>query len=171
MLRTYAAAVAWIVCFEWMSELNVGDPAPDFTLEGTEGPFTLSEHRGERVVLLFYPGDDTTVCTKQFCAYRDAADEMADLDATFVGISTQGMKSKEAFKSKYGLTTPLLADRNGAVSKAYGVYAKRFGVAKRTVFIVDEEGLIAHQHGNPMSLSFDGIDELRDALTALPLRK
>ena len=153
-----------------MSGPDVGDSAPDFTLEGTEGSFTLSEHRGQRVALLFYPGDDTTVCTKQFCAYRDAADEMAALDAVFVGISAQGMDSKEAFKSKYGLTTPLLADPGGTVSKAYGVYSNRFKAAKRTVFIIDEEGMIAHRHANTMSLSFDDVDELSDALAKLPSR-
>lgn len=150
--------------------LKAGDTAPDFTLEGTEGPFTLSEHRGERVVLLFYPGDDTTVCTKQFCAYRDAGDEVAQLGAKFVGISTQDMTSKEAFKSKYGLTTELLADTDAAVSKAYGVYAKRFDMAKRTVFIIDEEGKIAHEHGNFMSMSFDDVDTIREALEKLPAK-
>ena len=151
-----------------MSSPDVGDEAPDFTLEGTEGPFTLSEHHGERVVLLFYPGDDTTVCTAQFRAYRDGAEELAELGATFVGISTQGMESKEAFKAKYGLTTPLLADPGGNVSKAYGVYSNRFGVAKRTVFIIDEQGRIAHRHGNPKSRTFDSVDELGAALAALP---
>jgi peroxiredoxin Q/BCP len=151
-----------------MGGLAEGDMAPDFTLEGTEGTFTLSDHRGERVVLLFYPGDDTTVCTAQFCAYRDGADDMAELDAVFVGISTQGMESKEAFKAKYGLTTPLLADEGGGVSKAYGVHSDRFGVAKRTVFIVDEAGRIAYKHSNPMSMTFDSIEELREALEQLP---
>ena len=153
-----------------MSTLDVGDTAPDFTLDGTEGPFTLSEHRGKRVVLLFYPGDDTTVCTKQFIAYRDAAEDMAELDAVFVGISVQGMDSKEAFKSKYGLTTPLLADPGGKVAKAYDVYSKSFRAAKRTVFIVDADGVIAHRHANPMSLSFDDVGELREALAALPAK-
>lgn len=150
--------------------LNIGDTAPDFTLEGTEGPFTLSEHRGERVVLLFYPGDDTTVCTKQFCAYRDAGEEMSELGAKFVGISTQDMNSKESFKSKYGLTTQLLADSDAEVSKTYGVYAKRFDMAKRTVFIVDEEGKIAHKHGNFLSMSFDDASELKEALAKLPAK-
>jgi thioredoxin-dependent peroxiredoxin len=153
-----------------MADLDVGDSAPEFTLEGTDGPFTLSEHRGQRVVLLFYPGDDTTVCTKQFCAYRDAADEMAELDAVFVGISVQGMDSKESFKAKYGLTTPLLADTGGAVSKEYGVYSNRFRAAKRSVFIVDEDGVIAHRHANPMSLTFDDVGELREALAKLPAK-
>lgn len=147
-----------------MAKLKAGDEAPDFTLEGTEGTFTLSEQRGKRVALLFYPGDDTTVCTRQFCAYRDAADEMDSLDAVVVGISTQGMGSKEAFKGKYGLTTPLLADPGGKVSKAYGVYAKRLGVAKRAVVIVDSEGRIAHTHENFLSLTFDDAGDLQKAL-------
>jgi thioredoxin-dependent peroxiredoxin len=147
-----------------MSKLNIGDPAPDFTLEGTDGTFTLSEHRGQPVVLLFYPGDDTTVCTKQFCSYRDAQDDVSGLDALMVGISTQGMESKQAFKAKYGLTTPLLADPGGKVSKAYGVYAGPLGIAKRTVFIVDDQGRIAYRHGNFMSLTFDSVDEIKTAL-------
>jgi thioredoxin-dependent peroxiredoxin len=153
-----------------MSGPDLGDPAPDFTLDGTDGSFTLSEHRGERVVLLFYPGDDTQVCTKQFCAYRDDAGDMAELDAVFVGISTQGVKSHEAFKAKYGLTTPLLADPGGEIAQAYGVYSKRFKVAKRSVFIVDEDGRIAHKHENPMSLTFDDVDTLREALEELAER-
>jgi peroxiredoxin Q/BCP len=150
--------------------LNVGYTDPDFTLEGTEGPFTLSEHRGERVVLLFYPGDDTSVCTKQFCAYRDAGDAMSELGATFAGISTQDMTSKESFKSKYGLTTQLLADTDAEVSKLYGVYAKRFDMAKRTVFILDEEGKIAHKHGNFLSMSFDDVGDLKEALEQVPAK-
>ncbi|MEJ7876788.1 MAG: peroxiredoxin [Solirubrobacterales bacterium] len=150
--------------------LNIGDTAPDFTLEGTEGPFTLSEHRGERVVLLFYPGDDTSVCTKQFCAYRDAGEEMDELGAKFVGISTQDMTSKESFKAKYGLTTQLLADSDAEVSKLYDVFAKRFDMAKRTVFIVDEDGKIAHKHGNFLSMSFDDVSELKEALAKMPAK-
>ncbi|HEX3874321.1 MAG TPA: peroxiredoxin [Solirubrobacteraceae bacterium] len=147
---------------------KIGDPAPDFTLDGPDGSFTLGDHRGERVVLLFYPGDDTTVCTKQFCSYRDAADEIAGLDATLVGISTQDATSKAAFKAKHGLTTQLLADPDATVSTAYGVYAKRFKMAKRTVFIVDEDGRVAHRHANFVSLSYDDVAALRAALDRLP---
>ncbi len=82
---------------------QVGEPAPDFELEGTGGPFKLSEHRGERVVLLFYPGDNTMVCTKQFCSYRDRADDFAALDATVVGISSQDLDSHRGFTDKHGL--------------------------------------------------------------------
>ncbi len=151
-----------------MANPDVGDQAPDFTLEGTQGEFKLSEHRGERVVLLFYPGDDTTVCTKQFCSYRDATDEIAELDATIVGISTQGMDSHRAFTDKHKLTTQLLADPDHEVSEAYGVYAKRMKMAKRTVFIIDEQGEIAHRHANLMSLTYDDVEDLKKALAELP---
>ncbi len=144
--------------------IDVGDPAPDFTLDGTDGRFTLSDHRGERVVVLFYPGDDTTVCTKQFCSYRDSGEDMSKLDAKFVGISVQDMDSHQAFKTKYGLTTPLLSDHDAGVSKSYGVYSKSFKMAKRTVFIVDEDGRVAFKHSNPMSMTYDSVDDLSQAL-------
>lgn len=150
-----------------MSPLSIGDRAPDFTLTGTDGTFTLSEHRGERVVLLFYPGDDTVVCTKQFCSYRDRADEVADLGATLVGIAAKDEGSKAAFKAKHGLTVPLLADPDGAVAKAYGVWMGPLSMAKRTVFIVDEEGRIAYEHGNRLSLTYDSVDDLKAALASL----
>ena len=80
---------------------QVGEEAPDFELPGTEGSFRLSEHRGERVVLLFYPGDNTMVCTKQFCSYRDRADDFSQLKATVVGISSQDLESHAAFTAKH----------------------------------------------------------------------
>lgn len=153
-----------------MAKLKIGDPAPDFELEGTEGTFKLSDHRGERVVLLFYPGDDTTVCTKQFCSYRDAGPQVSeDLGAVLVGISTKDVASKQRFKDKYGLTTPLLADVDGAVAAAYGVLAKPLKITKRTVVIVDEDGRVAHIHGNTLSLTYDDTDTIRKALATLPV--
>jgi peroxiredoxin Q/BCP len=74
---------------------QVGEPAPDFELPGTDRPFKLSEHLGERVVLLFYPGDETMLCTKQFCSYRDRGGDFASLKATVVGISSQDLASHE----------------------------------------------------------------------------
>ncbi|MCW2957258.1 MAG: alkyl hydroperoxide reductase/Thiol specific antioxidant/Mal allergen [Solirubrobacterales bacterium] len=151
-----------------MASVNVGDQAPDFELDGTDGPFKLSDHRGERIVLLFYPGDDTTVCTKQFCSYRDNDADMSSLKAKVVGISTGTVASKEAFVAKHGLKTELLADEDGAVAERYGIFAKRLKMAKRTVFIVDEQGRIAHKHNNFLSLSFDDVGSLKAALDALP---
>jgi peroxiredoxin Q/BCP len=145
-----------------------GDQAPDFTLEGTDGPFRLSDHRGERVVLLFYPADDSTVCTKQFCSYRDNAPEIEGLDATVVGISGQGLESKEAFIRKHGLTAvPLLADTDLEVARLFGVHQRLLGT-KRAVFVIDGEGVVRHRHLNTLSLTYDDIDSLKSALAGVP---
>lgn len=144
----------------------VGEQAPDFTLEGTDGSFTLSEHRGERVVLLFYPGDDTPVCTRQFCSYRDDADAFAALDATVIGISRGGVSSKRAFADKHGLTVPLLADRDMEVARSYGAWSRLRGV-RRAVVIVDERGVVRHRHDHALGLDFQTADEIRAALGAL----
>jgi thioredoxin-dependent peroxiredoxin len=141
----------------------VGDPAPDFTLEGTHGTFTLSEHHGERVVLLFYPGDDTPVCTRQFCSYRDDAEVFAALDATVVGISGRGVGSKQRFADKHGLTVPLLADEEGAVAKAYGAWARIVGT-RRAVVIVDGDGIVRHRHDHTLGLDFQTAQDIRSAL-------
>ncbi|HVE69609.1 MAG TPA: peroxiredoxin [Solirubrobacteraceae bacterium] len=140
-----------------------GDPAPDFELAGTDGAFRLSDHRGERVVLLFYPGDETLVCTRQFCSYRDRADEMASLDATVVGVSSQSLDSHESFRDHHGLTVPLLADEDRAVSKAYGVTAPGLGVRRATI-VVDGEGIVRYRHVHTLGLDFQGVDDLRAAL-------
>ena len=150
-----------------MPKPDIGDPAPDFTLEGSAGPFTLSDHRGARVVLLFYPGDETSVCTKQFCSYRDRAEDVAALGATLVGISTRDAASKEAFVANHGLTVPLLADPDGAVASAYGVHSKRLGITKRAVIVVDEQGIVRHRHDHRLGLDFQSVDELRQALEGL----
>jgi peroxiredoxin Q/BCP len=145
----------------------IGEQAPDFTLDGTAGPFTLSERRGEKVVLLFYPGDDTPVCTKQFCSYRDNAEAFGALGATAVGISGKGLDSKQAFADKHGLTVPLLADRDQAVSKAYDCWSKLRGT-RRSVVIVDELGIVRHRHDHTLGLDFQTVGEIRAALEAMP---
>jgi peroxiredoxin Q/BCP len=146
---------------------QVGEPAPDFELPGTEGPFKLSAHRGERVVLLFYPGDNTMVCTKQFCSYRDRADDFAALDATVVGISSQDLASHEGFIAKNGLTVPLLADVDKAVAKAYSAYSARLGI-KRAVIVIDEQGVVRHRHDHLLGLDYQSVDDLKATLDALP---
>jgi thioredoxin-dependent peroxiredoxin len=146
---------------------RVGDQAPDFELPGTSGPFRLSDHRGERVVLLFYPGDNTMVCTKQFCSYRDRADDFAALDATVVGISSQDLDSHKGFIEKNGLTVPLLADVEKAVAKAYGAYSARLGT-KRAVIVIDEQGVVRHRHDHLLGLDYQSVDDLKAALDLLP---
>jgi len=144
----------------------IGEQAPDFELEGTEGRFRLSEHRGERVVLLFYPGDNTPVCTKQFCSYRDRPDDFAGLGATVVGISAQGLDSHRDFTETNHLNVPLLADEDGAVASTYGAHG-RLGT-KRAVVIVDEDGIVRHRHDHLLGLDFQSVDELKAALDTLP---
>lgn len=146
---------------------QVGDPAPDFELEGTDGTFKLSEHRGERVILLFYPGDNTPVCTKQFCSYRDRPQEFADLGATVVGISAQGVDSHREFTAKHSLTVPLLADEDKRVAKLYGCVSPIVGV-RRAAIVIDEEGVVRHRHDHLLGLDFQSVDDLRSTLQALP---
>jgi peroxiredoxin Q/BCP len=145
---------------------QIGDQAPDFELGGTNGSFRLSEHRGERVVLLFYPGDNTLVCTRQFCSYRDRRDELAALDATIVGISAQSVASHQAFSDKHRLTVPLLADRSSAVAKRYGVHAPVVG-SRRAVFVIDEQGIVRYRHDHALSLTYQSVDEISAALETL----
>jgi len=145
---------------------RVGDAAPDFELEGTEGRFHLSEHRGQRIVLLFYPGDETPVCTKQFCSYRDRADDMSALDATVVGISGQDVASHLDFSQNHGLTVPLLADPDKAVAKRYGVTRPVLGT-QRATFIIDEAGVVAWCKLHALGLDYVSVDELAAALGAV----
>ena len=142
---------------------QTGDQAPDFELPGTDGPFQLSAHRGERVVLLFYPGDDTPVCTKQFCSYRDQNNEFSWLGATVVGISAQSVDSHKRFIAKYRLTIPLLADTDHAVAKSYGVHRPIVGT-QRAAFIVDEQGVVRYKHLHTLGLGYRTADDLREAL-------
>jgi peroxiredoxin Q/BCP len=146
---------------------QVGEQAPDFELPGTDGPFKLSEHRGERVVLLFYPGDNTMVCTKQFCSYRDRAEDFAALDATVVGISSQDVDSHRGFSNKYDLTVALLADVDKDVARKYDAFSSRLGV-KRAVIVIDEQGIVRHRHDHLLGLDYQSVDALKSALDALP---
>ena len=148
---------------------KLGDIAPDFELDGTDGPFKLSDHRGERVVLLFYPGDFTPVCTKQFCSYAERADDISELDATVVGISAQSVDRHDEFRAMHGIPVPLLADVDKKVAKAYGLAQPILGT-RRAVVIVDEDGRIAYRHAHTLGIDFQTVDELREALAGLPAR-
>ncbi len=145
---------------------RVGEQAPDFELQGTGGPFKLSEHRGERVVLLFYPGDNTPVCTKQFCSYRDRGGDFAALDATVVGISSQDLASHEEFTAKHSLNVPLLADVEKDVARKYAA-VNALGV-KRAVIVIDEHGVVRHRHDHLLGLDYQSVDELKAVLDGLP---
>jgi peroxiredoxin Q/BCP len=130
--------------------LQKGDPAPDFTLPSDEGDdVTLSSFRGRRVVLYFYPKDDTPGCTVQACDFRDVAPRFEGVDAVVLGVSPDSAASHRKFRDKYGLNFPLLADEDRAVADAYGVWKKKklygrtFLGIERSTFLIDEEGRIA----------------------------
>jgi peroxiredoxin Q/BCP len=146
---------------------RVGEQAPDFELQGTAGSFRLSEHRGERVVLLFYPGDNTPVCTRQFCSYRDRAEDFASLNATVVGISSQSVSSHADFTGKHGLNVPLLADEDKSVARAYSATRPGLGGTARAVVVIDEQGVVRHRHDHLLGLDYQSVDELKAALDAL----
>ena len=113
-----------------------GQPAPDFTLPSTAGEITLSERCKERSVLLvFYPGDDTPVCTKQLCDYRDHLGVFEDLGVDVLGINPQSLDSHRKFVEKHGLTFPLLADADKSVCRSYGAL-NLMGMAKRALVLV-----------------------------------
>jgi peroxiredoxin Q/BCP len=147
-----------------MARIDVGDPAPDFELHGSgDRKYHLADSRGSWILLAFYPGDFTPVCTRQFCSYRDAADRLDDLDVTVWGISPQSVDSHERFQSKYGLTVPLLADSDREVIRAYGVLGPG-GLVRRSIFIVDPEGIVRYRHVALLGLHYRDVDSLGEAL-------
>ena len=107
------------------------------------------------------------VCTKQFCSYRDRADDFAALDATVVGISSQDLASHEGFIAKHGLNVPLLSDVDRRVSIDYSAFSPRLGI-KRAVIVIDEQGIVRARHDHLLGLDYQSVDELKAALDALP---
>ena len=145
--------------------MNVGDTAPDFTLkDGNGNDWTLSEHRGKVVVLMFYPGDDTPVCTKEMCSVRDHWSDYQATGAEVVGISTDSVESHDAFSQKYDLPLRLLSDSEGKVRDLYGAKSLIPGRTGRAEFVIDPEGKIAYQKVRPIGL-FRPSDE--DVLAAI----
>jgi peroxiredoxin Q/BCP len=150
-----------------MAGPKAGDAAPGFDLPGSGGrTYRLADYRGKGVILAFYPGDFTTVCTKQFCSYRDDGDRLAGLGVDLIGISPQSVDSHERFIAEKGLTVPLLADEDLAVAKAYGVAAPG-GFVRRSIFVVDGDLVVRHRHVSLVGLSYDGVDDLEKAVAAI----
>lgn len=130
-----------------MTKLNVGDPAPDFeAVTDTGERVKLSDFRGKRVVLYFYPADDTPGCTTQACSFRDAYAEIEASNAVVLGVSPDDEKSHQKFKEKYNLPFPLLVDADHAIADAYGVWGEKTNFGKtymgiiRSHFVIDEQG-------------------------------
>jgi peroxiredoxin Q/BCP len=132
-------------------ELKVGQKAPDFTAMNDKGEkVKLADLKGKKVVLYFYPKDDTPGCTKEACAFRDGIDEIKSRGAVVMGVSADSVDSHKKFKSKFDLNFPLLADSDKKMVEAYGVwkeksmYGKKYMGIERTTFVIDEQGKIAH---------------------------
>ncbi|WP_319800732.1 peroxiredoxin, partial [Brevibacillus borstelensis] len=132
--------------------LTVGTKAPLFAAESTKGRIDLQTFIGKKkIVLIFYPGDDTPVCTKQLCAIRDRYSDLEAADAVVIGINPADLTSHRAFSGKFGYDFPLIADGDHAIRKAYGVgKVLGFLFQQRIVYIIDKHGMIAYaRKGNP----------------------
>ena len=132
-------------------KLQVGDKAPAFDLPAGDGiTLSLGKLRGKKVVLYFYPKDDTSGCTKEACSFRDNLSRVRKKGAEIIGISADPLKSHIKFSEKYALPFPLLSDESKEVIKAYGVwqeksmYGRKYMGIVRTTFIIDERGTITH---------------------------
>ncbi|MCF8495452.1 MAG: thioredoxin-dependent thiol peroxidase [Alphaproteobacteria bacterium] len=133
-----------------MIDLKLGDMAPDFTLPADGGgTFCLSQHKGKKVILYFYPKDDTSGCTAESCGFRDNMDSLKSANVEIVGLSKDSPASHDKFKAKYDLNFPLASDEKGSVCEQYGVwkeksmYGKKYMGIERSTFLIDESGKIA----------------------------
>ena len=144
----------------------VNDKAPDFTLQSDSGgDYLLSDHAGQRLLLVFYPGDNTPVCTKQLCEYRDGIEEFSELGVAVVGISSDDIESHQKFRSKHDLPFVLLSDPDLEVAKLYG--CKGALGMKRAVFLIDEQGIVRYAHIETLALFRRRAAELLEAIEAL----
>jgi thioredoxin-dependent peroxiredoxin len=153
---------------------ETGQTAPDFTLRGVmltgdtgvQSEYTLSAQRGSPVVLAFYPGDNTAVCTKQLCSYTSGLEAFTDFGATVWAISPQGLASHEQFARKYSLAFPLLADEGLAVSREYGITLGGAGL-RRSVFVIDAAGVLRWKHVTLVGLTYPAAATISAQLAAL----
>jgi len=150
-----------------MANLDVGSRAPDFTLPSTQGTITLSKLLEKGAVLLvFYPGDDTPVCTKQLCNYRDNLAGFAELGVQVVALNPQSEASHEKFAKKHALPFPVAADADAKVCKAYGANGL-FGMTKRALVLVGRDGTIRWRKTD-FPIFYESADEIRAAIAGLP---
>ena len=142
-----------------------GDAAPDFLLKDGDGlDWRLSTQRGKTVVLLFYPGDNTPVCTKQLCSVRDNWDQYVESGAEVIGISTDSAESHGSFSEKYNLPLKLLADVGGTVAGLYDVKSWLPGRSARAVFVIDKDGIIRHRGVQPLSIFRPKDEDILEAI-------
>lgn len=132
---------------------QVGATAPDFTLkDGNGDEWRLSDQRGKVVVLLFYPGDETPICTRQMCSVRDRWEDYATTGAEVVGISTDSVESHKKFAEHHELPLRLLSDTSGEVANLFGARSLIPGKVARSVFVIDANGVIRYRDVRPLGL-------------------
>ena len=148
-------------------KVTVGDRAPGFSLAGTgdKKTYSLDDYKGSPVVLVFYPGDNTPVCTRQLQSYTDDWEQFQGLNATVLAVSPQDVESHDGFSCKHGFPFPLLADTDKAVGGAYGILGP-LGFYRRSVFVIDGDGVIRYAHRSATSLTYRSTDELVNAVKA-----
>ena len=135
------------------SNTSEGSPAPDFALPDSDGvTWRLSDHRGKIVVLLFYPGDETPICTRQMCSVRDRWEDYAATGAEVVGISTNSIESHKSFAEHHELPLRLLADVDRKIADMYGAQSLIPGKVARSVFVIDRDGVITYRDVRPLGL-------------------
>ena len=151
---------------------DVGTAAPEFTLDGSDGSeagrrsYSLSDYRGQVVVLVFYPGDNTPVCTRQLNAYTEDIDSFEEAGAQVLAISPQSVQSHDDFSCKQGgFAFPLLADSDKSVGESYGILGP-LGFYRRSAFVVDGDGIVRYAHRAVAGLTFRSTNELVEAVKA-----
>jgi peroxiredoxin Q/BCP len=152
-------------------DIKIGQKAPDFNVLNNKGEkVKLSDFKGKKVVLYFYPKDDTPGCTKEACSFRDGIAELKKLGAVVLGVSVDSVDSHKKFIDKFELNFPLLADTDKKMVEAYGtwkeksMYGKKYMGIERTTFIIDEQGKISHIF--PKVKVDEHYDEVIEALKA-----
>jgi peroxiredoxin len=147
--------------------IAAGEPAPEFTLRNQDGEeVSLSDYRGRKVLLVFYPLDFSPVCADQLSIYQEVKPQIAEKGVELVGISVDHGFAHRAFQEKLGIDMPLLADfePKGEVARAYGAYIEKVGHANRSLVLVDEEGTVEWVHESPTPLEIPGANLIFDAL-------
>ena len=146
-------------------ELNLNEPAPDFTLADGDGQgWRLSEQRGKVVVLLFYPGDETPICTRQMCSVRDRWQDYRATGAEVVGISSDSVESHRKFAEHHDLPLRLLSDADTKVATLYGARSIIPGRVARSVFVIDAEGILRYKDVRPLGLLKPKDDDIISAI-------
>lgn len=170
-LAAMAAALSFSSIGIANDQPSVGSPAPEFELPDQDNQLhSLEDYRDQWVVLYFYPKDETPGCTTEACDFRDNIFKFVELNAQILGVSLDDVESHKAFAENHDLPFPLLADSDGALSSAYGVKARMFGmtVAKRQTFIISPDGAIAkhYEKVNPDEHSAEVLADLKTLIAA-----